>query len=82
MFSWIDRHINSLVFEFFVSQVGIYPVGTVVLLSTNGLAVVADVSKKPLEPLFVIFKSDTGVDIKIIEKINEELINLLKALNF
>lgn len=63
MFSWADRHINKSVFEFFVSQVGIYPVGSVVLLSTNELAVVADVSKKPLEPVVVIFKSHTGVDI-------------------
>lgn len=37
--------------------------GTVVLLSTNELAVVADVSKKPFEPVVVIFKSHTGVDI-------------------
>ncbi|MBZ4644054.1 MAG: metal dependent phosphohydrolase [Deferribacteraceae bacterium] len=63
MFSWTDKHINKKVFEFFVSNVGIYPAGTIVLLSTNELAIVGDVSKKPLEPVVVIFKSHTGQDI-------------------
>ncbi|MCB4204295.1 HD-GYP domain-containing protein [Deferribacterales bacterium Es71-Z0220] len=63
MFSWTDKHINRKIFEFFVSNVGIYPVGTIVLLSTNELAVVGDVSKKPTEPVVVIFKSHTGHNI-------------------
>lgn len=33
------------------------------LLSTNELAVVGDVSKKPTEPVVVIFKSHTGHNI-------------------
>lgn len=63
MFSWTDKHINKKVFEFFVSNIGIYPVGTVVLLSTNELAVVGNVSKKPTEPVVVIFKNYNGYDI-------------------
>jgi len=63
MFSWTDKHINKKVFEFFVSNVGIYPVGTIVLLSTNELAVVGDVSKKPTEPIVVIFKNLNGYDV-------------------
>ena len=93
MFSWTDKHINKKIFEFFVANVGIYPVGTIVLLSTNELAVVADVSKKPLEPVVVIFRAASGSEItpiiydlstntvlkkKMVGPVNPENINIPK----
>lgn len=93
MFSWTDKHINKKIFEFFVSNIGIYPVGTTVLLSTHELAVVANVDKKPLEPLVVIFRAASGSEItpllydlsintvlkkKMVGPVNPENINIPK----
>jgi len=63
MFKWADSHINKKVFEFFVANIGIYPVGTVVLLNTNELAMIANVDKDPLKPVVVVFKNSRGSDI-------------------
>ncbi|GEM_PF-540826 len=63
MFKWADSHINKKVFEFFVANVGIYPVGTVVLLNSNELAMIANVDKDPLKPVVIVFKNSKGADI-------------------
>lgn len=63
MFKWTDSHINKKVFEFFVAHIGIYPVGTLVLLNTNELALVGMTSKNPTAPLIVIFTNPKGNNI-------------------
>jgi len=65
MFKWTDNHINKKVFEFFITHIGIYPVGTVVLLNTNELAVVAKTTKDPTAPIVVVFKNPKGEDIPL-----------------
>jgi hypothetical protein len=92
MFKWTDTHINKKVFEFFVMNVGIYPVGSLVLLDTNELAVVGRMNTaRPTEPTVLIFMDATGkekpislVDLsknvlhkkKILGPVNPEKINV------
>jgi putative nucleotidyltransferase with HDIG domain len=66
MFKWTDSHINKKVFEFFVLNVGIYPVGSLVLLNTNELAVVGKTNlKKPTEPVVLTFMNQKGKELPI-----------------
>ncbi|MCA1927743.1 MAG: HD-GYP domain-containing protein [Calditerrivibrio sp.] len=65
MFKWTDNHINKKVFEFFVTNIGIYPVGSLVLLNTNELAMVAKTNKDPVSPVVVVFKNPKGNDIPV-----------------
>lgn len=92
MFKWADSHINKKVFEFFVMNIGIYPVGSLVLMNTNELAVVGRTNmNKPTEPVVLIFTNKKGeklpikaVDLsksavnqhKIIGPVNPEKINI------
>ncbi|MCX8083686.1 MAG: HD-GYP domain-containing protein [Calditerrivibrio sp.] len=65
MFKWTDTHINKKVFEFFITHIGIYPVGTLVLLNTNELGIVAKITTNPTAPIVAIFKNPKGEDIPI-----------------
>lgn len=92
MFKWTDSHINKKVFEFFVMNVGIYPVGSLVLLDTNELAVVGKMNAaRPTDPMVLIFMDKAGrnrptqmVDLsknvlhkkKILGPVNPENINI------
>jgi putative nucleotidyltransferase with HDIG domain len=60
MFNWTDSHINKKVFEFFVAHIGIFPVGTLVLLNTNELAIVGKVTNKPTSPIIIVFTNPKG----------------------
>lgn len=61
MFQWADRHINKSVFEFFIKSIGIYPVGSVVVMSNQDKAVVAKINNKnPLTPVLVVFMDRDG----------------------
>lgn len=61
MFKWTDSHINRKVFDFFVMNVGIYPVGSLVLLDTNELAVIGKINhNKPTAPTILIFCDKMG----------------------
>jgi putative nucleotidyltransferase with HDIG domain len=60
MFQWTDSHINKKVFEFFIAQVGIFPVGTLVLLNTNELALVGKITDQPMQPILIIFTNPKG----------------------
>ncbi|MEF3254494.1 MAG: HD-GYP domain-containing protein [Deferribacterales bacterium] len=63
MFGWTDKHINRKIFEFFVNTTGIYPVGSIVLLNTNEVAIVAKTTKDPVSPIIIVFKNPKGLDI-------------------
>jgi len=61
MFKWADSHINKKVFEFFIMNIGIYPVGSLVLMNTNELAVIGKANiNKPTEPVVLIFTNKAG----------------------
>ncbi|MGE4265801.1 MAG: HD-GYP domain-containing protein [Deferribacterales bacterium] len=92
MFKWTDSHINKKIFEFFVMNVGIYPVGSLVLLDTNELAVVGRMNTvRPTEPAVLVFMDKAGrrvpvqmIDLaknvlhkkKILGPVNPENINI------
>jgi len=94
MFKWTDSHINKKVFEFFVMNVGIYPVGSLVLLSSDELAVVGKANlKKPTEPTVLAFMDGKGKQFpiriddlsksgihkkKIVGPVNPESVNIPK----
>lgn len=66
MFKWADSHINRKVFEFFVMNIGIYPVGSLVLMNTNELAVVGKINPhKPTEPVVLIFTNKMGQKLPV-----------------
>ncbi len=74
MAQW-QGHFDEAVFKAFVKSVGIYPVGTVVLLKSKRLAVVIDQSEKSLlKPIVKIFFST-----KSKERIPVEILDLSKS---
>lgn len=61
MFKWTDTHINRKVFDFFVMNVGIYPVGSLVLMDNNELGVIGKINhSRPTEPVVFIFCDKMG----------------------
>ena len=60
MFNWSDSHIDKKVLEFFITHIGIYPVGTIVMLNTNELAIVGKYEKSHINPIVVVFTNSRG----------------------
>lgn len=61
MFKWTDSHINRKVFDFFVMNVGIYPVGSLVLMDNNELGIIGKINHaRPTEPVVFIFCDKMG----------------------
>jgi putative nucleotidyltransferase with HDIG domain len=54
------KQLNKTIFEYFVTSVGLFPVGTLVLLNTNEIGVVCGQNKMPVEPLVIIFLRSDG----------------------
>lgn len=74
MFKWADSHINKKVFEFFIMNIGIYPVGSLVLMNTNELAVVGKTNlNRPTEPVVLIFMNKKG------QRLPVKAVNLSKS---
>lgn len=70
MFQWADSHINKSVLEFFIKNIGIYPVGSLVLMSTYELAIVGKINNnKPTDPVVLVFMNKLGdkLPIKVID---------------
>jgi len=66
MFKWADSHINKKVFEFFLMNIGIYPVGSLVMMSSGELAVVGKTNlNKPTEPVVLVFMNKKGENLPI-----------------
>lgn len=58
MASWVNGHFDPRIFQAFVSSLGIYPTGSLVLLDNNRLAVVVDQSADSLlKPVVKVFYS-------------------------
>ncbi|WP_148214171.1 HD-GYP domain-containing protein [Deferribacteres bacterium DY0037] len=70
MFKWADSYINKKVFEFFIMNIGIYPVGTLVLMNTHELGIVGKTNiNKPTEPLVLVFMNKKGrrLPVKVVD---------------
>lgn len=51
IFSWSGKHFNDALVKFFISIMGIYPVGTLVMLDTQELAIIIEPNKNdPVRP--------------------------------
>lgn len=58
MASWVNGHFDPRIFQAFVSSLGIYPTGSLVLLDNQRLAVVTDQSSESLlKPVVKVFYS-------------------------
>lgn len=70
MAQW-DGHFDEAIFKAFVKSVGIYPIGSVVLLKSKRLAVVVDQSEKsllhPIVKVFFSTKSKERIPVEIID---------------
>lgn len=58
LFSWSGKHFNETLVKFFINTVGIYPVGTLVMLDTGELGVVLELNKKDLTRPKVLIITD------------------------
>lgn len=70
MFQWADSHINKSVLEFFIKNIGIYPVGSLVMMSTYELAIVGRINNnRPTDPVVIVFMNKNGdsLPIKVID---------------
>ncbi len=89
MASW-KGHFDIEILKAFVKSVGIYPIGSVVLLKSNRLGVVVDQSAKslltPIVKVFFSTKSASRIPIKIVDlskpASNDEVVALDKAENW
>jgi putative nucleotidyltransferase with HDIG domain len=58
LFSWSGKHFNDALVKFFISIMGIYPVGTLVVLDTNELAIILEPNKsEPMRPKVLIISN-------------------------
>ena len=72
MAQWVGGHLDQRVFQAFVRSLGIYPVGSLVLLSNSKLAVVVDQSKASmLKPIV-----KTVFSVSSYQRVVPELIDL------
>lgn len=72
MASWVNGHFDPRIFQAFVSSLGIYPTGSLVLLDNQRLAVVTDQAPDSLlKPVVKVFFS-----VRSGERIPPEVINL------
>lgn len=89
MASW-NGHFDLEILKAFVKSVGIYPIGSVVLLKSNRLGVVIDQSAKsllaPIVKVFFSTKSASRIPIKIVDlskpATHDEIVAMEKAENW
>jgi putative nucleotidyltransferase with HDIG domain len=66
MFSWSGKQFNDALVRFFISIVGIYPAGTMVMLDTKEVAIIVGPNKnEPLRPRVLIM---TDADKNVLEE--------------
>jgi putative nucleotidyltransferase with HDIG domain len=54
------KSLNKTIFEYFVTSIGLFPVGTLVLLNTNEIGVICGQNKTPVEPFVIVFLRADG----------------------
>ena len=75
MASWANGHFDPKIFQAFVSSLGIYPTGSLVLLDNNKLAVVTDQTPGSLlKPMVKVFFSTRSG-----ERMTPEVVDLSAA---
>lgn len=71
MARWSGNHFDDAVFKAFVKSVGIYPIGSMVMLKSGKLAVVIDQTPSSLlEPIIKVFfstKSKTRIPVEVVD---------------
>jgi len=71
MASWVNGHFDPKIFQAFVSSLGIYPTGSLVLLDNNKLAVVTDQTPgsllKPMVKVFFSTKSNMRIMPELVD---------------
>ena len=71
MAQWSKTHFDDTVFKAFVKSVGIYPIGSMVMLQSGRLGVVVDQNPvsllKPLVKVFFSTKSRTRIPVEILD---------------
>jgi len=59
LFSWSEKHFNKILVKFFMEIIGIYPVGTLVLLDTGEMGIVFEQSKEdPTRPKVLVITDE------------------------
>ena len=79
---WSGAHFNPTLVREFIQAVGIYPVGSLVMLSNNHLAKVIEINENMLNPIVEIFlntKTRSYIPRKLIDLSKSEAIKILKV---
>jgi putative nucleotidyltransferase with HDIG domain len=79
---WSGTHFNPSLVREFIQSVGIYPAGSLVMLSNNHLAKVIDINQNMLKPVVEVFlnaKTRSYVPRKTIDLSESEKITILKV---
>jgi putative nucleotidyltransferase with HDIG domain len=79
---WSGAHFNSSLVRKFIQSVGIYPAGSLVMLSNNHLAKVIDINENMLKPIVEVFinaKTRSYIPRKLIDLSKLEKITILKV---
>ncbi|QAR32394.1 HD-GYP domain-containing protein [Geovibrio thiophilus] len=58
LFSWSGKHFNETLVKFFINTIGIYPVGTLVMLDSGEIAVILEPNRKDLTRPKVLVVTD------------------------
>ncbi|HAL86969.1 MAG TPA: hypothetical protein DCM31_08955 [Deferribacteraceae bacterium] len=62
LFSWSGKHFNETLVKFFINTIGIYPVGTLVMLDSGELGIILEPNKKDLTRPKVLVVTDEKRD--------------------
>ncbi|MGE4498532.1 MAG: HD-GYP domain-containing protein, partial [Deferribacterales bacterium] len=65
IFEGAGKHFNETLVKFFINIMGIYPVGTLIMLDTHEMAVVFDSRQEDiLKPVVIVISNDKGTRIQ------------------
>ena len=65
IFGWSGKHFNETLVKFFVSLLGVYPVGTILRLETNEVGIVYEVSRgSSTKPKILVIIDESGQEVE------------------